>query len=353
MVSRMKSLQEVLKNVIQSSIDLNHKMRSIYLEKSQRLHYIFTLRVLSSLFRHMCVSLAPDCTKEQLLLLWHHECDWLYGHRMIDQVDIERYQLAYKTVIKMNFNDMHELEPLNKSVYFSNLKETESNIVIAGLNNANSSLMNSNNTGATSDASTSTSTRNSSTNSSNQNVFNIDGYEPTNDINQLRRLIQTAIIEFNKEQQRISLPLYETTINLICRLCHTTQCGNCCIIADGGLSHFVLQLVASLMQFSITSFKTSRFMYNKQMVFQQLRHKLIQAYYRAGIKNEKVMICLTEGEMQHKEFLSYMTEFLISEEVQHLFTLEEETTILNSIRTQVVQSGVNYTKENGWEFFIK
>lgn len=65
------------------------------------------------------------------------------------------------------------------------------------------------------------------------------------------------------------------------------------------------------------------------------------------------MLCLTEEEMTHTEFLAYITEFLISEEVMHLFTIEEETTILNSIRTQVVQSGLVYTRETAWEFFIK
>jgi hypothetical protein len=65
------------------------------------------------------------------------------------------------------------------------------------------------------------------------------------------------------------------------------------------------------------------------------------------------MLFLTEEEMAHKEFVAYINEFLISEEVQHLFTLEEETNILNSIRTQVVQSGLNYSKETAWEFFFK
>lgn len=65
------------------------------------------------------------------------------------------------------------------------------------------------------------------------------------------------------------------------------------------------------------------------------------------------MLCLTEEELNHKEFLAYVTEFLTSEEVMHLFTLEEETTILNSIRTQVVQAGLTYTKETAWEFFVK
>ncbi|CAF0814108.1 unnamed protein product [Brachionus calyciflorus] len=330
-LSRLKSLQLVLKNLIQSSIDLNQKMRSIYLEKSQRLHYVFTLRALTALFRHMCVSLTPESTKEQILLLWHHECDWLYGQRMIDNVDVERYQLAYKTVVKMNFSDQNELVLLNRPVYYSNLKETESGIVMSGLNNNN-------------------------TNNSNypNNVF-VDGYEPADDLNQIRNLIQTSVNEYNKEHQRISIPLYESTVMLISRLCHTTQCvaGNCCIVADGGLSPFILQLVASLMQYSLVQFKASQFMYNKEAFFQQLKNRLISSYYKAGIRGEKVMLCLTEEEMEHKEFLAYITEFLISEEVMHLFTIEEETTILNSIRTQVVQSGLVYTRETAWEFFVK
>lgn len=65
------------------------------------------------------------------------------------------------------------------------------------------------------------------------------------------------------------------------------------------------------------------------------------------------MLCLTEEEIYQKEFLAYITEFITSEEVMHLFTIEEETTILNSIRTQVVQAGFMYSKETAWEFFIK
>jgi dynein heavy chain, axonemal len=195
----------------------------------------------------MCISLTPDSTKEQLLTLWHHECDWHYGQRMIDNVDVERYQLAYKTAIKMNFSDTNELAILNKPIYFSNLKETESGIVVAGLNVINSS---------------SSSYSNSNSNNSNVNVIT-DGYEPTNELEKIRVLVQTSLNEYNKEHQRIALPLYETTLMLICRLTHTTQCvgGNCCIVADGGISPFTLKLVASLMQYQIIQFKISEFMY--------------------------------------------------------------------------------------------
>ena len=121
----------------------------------------------------MCISLSPDCTKEQILLQWHHECDWLYGARMIDGVDVERYQLAYKTVAKMNFNDPDQLSMLRRHVYFSNLKETESGIVIAGVN----------------------------ANNVNQNgilSFNTDGYTSSSDLEQIRKLVQIALNEYNK-----------------------------------------------------------------------------------------------------------------------------------------------------------
>ena len=115
----------------------------------------------------MCISLTPDCSREQLLLLWRHECDWLYGSRMIDNVDVERYQLALKTVVKMNFNDAEELSILNRRVYFSNLKETESGIVLACLSTYNTNSV-------------------------------TDGYKQAGDLQQIRKLIQTSLNEYNK-----------------------------------------------------------------------------------------------------------------------------------------------------------
>jgi hypothetical protein len=65
------------------------------------------------------------------------------------------------------------------------------------------------------------------------------------------------------------------------------------------------------------------------------------------------MIYLSEDEMRENEFIAYLTEFLVGDEVTHLFTIEEETVILNSVRSQVIQAGFVYTKETAWEFFIK
>jgi hypothetical protein len=207
---------------------------------------------------------------------------------MYDSVDVQRYQLAYKTVIKANFNDPRELEVLARSVYFSNLRETESGVVMAGLapaQNFSSSVVAVTGGGASGNSGSGGSGGSAGGGSSAASVL-VDGYEPNDDLKRLRQLIHTAMTEYNKDQQRIAIPLYESTIALVCRLCHTVQCvgGNCCIIADGGISQFVLQLVVSILQYTLVNFKTSQFMYSKQMIFQQLRHRLVSSYYRAGIK---------------------------------------------------------------------
>ena len=195
-----------------------------------------------------------------MILLWRHESDWLYGKKLISQIDVERYQQVFKTVVKRNFSDTAHLGLLNKSVFFSNLKETESGIVIAGAQ-INSFL-------------------------SSNNKESTDGYEPESNISKIRNLIQISLNEFNKEQQRIQFPLYENTLSIICRLCHTIPIigGNCCIIGDGGLSLFIIKLVASLTGYFIVNFKTSQFLYNDSILLQQLKHRLISSYYKAGIR---------------------------------------------------------------------
>ena len=340
----------------------------------------------------MCISLTPDCTRDQLLTLWHHECDWLYGKRMIDQVDEERYQLAFKTVVKANFDDQNELSMLNSSSFFSNLRENESGIVVAGLstsnffdnnssngggagsnsNSSNSSSGGGGNNGGGKDSAGGSETQSGDSTGNNggggsgggggggkmsmghMNVWS-DNYTVVENVLAIRKLVQTSLDEYNKEQQRIYLPLYESTLALITRLSHTIQSvgGNCCLIANGGLSRSVVHLVAFLMRYQLVQFKMSQYTSSRDVFFAQLKQKLISSYYKAGIRGEKIMIFLSEEEMAHTDFLTYITEFLVTEEVMHLFTIEEETNILNSIRTQVLQSGQVYTRETAWEFFVK
>ena len=53
----------------------------------------------------MCLSLQPGVSKRKLLLLWQHECYWVYGHRMVNEVDFKRFRQTFIVSVKKEFAD--------------------------------------------------------------------------------------------------------------------------------------------------------------------------------------------------------------------------------------------------------
>lgn len=70
-------------------------------------------------------------------------------------------------------------------------------------------------------------------------------------------------------------------------------------------------------------------------------------------KNEKIILLITEEEFQHIELIIHVTNLLNTEEMSSLFSLEEETSVLNSVRTQVQQAGLSFSRAVAWEFFLR
>lgn len=60
-------------------------------------------------FRNLCLSLRPGCSKRNLMLLWQHECTWVYSHRMVSEVDVRRYRQAFVTAVKKEFTNDEEV----------------------------------------------------------------------------------------------------------------------------------------------------------------------------------------------------------------------------------------------------
>lgn len=46
------------------------------------------------------------------MLLWQHECTWVYSHRMVSEVDVRRYRQAFVTAVKKDFTNDDEVKAL-------------------------------------------------------------------------------------------------------------------------------------------------------------------------------------------------------------------------------------------------
>jgi hypothetical protein len=60
-------------------------------------------------FRNLCLSLQPGCSTRDLLLLWQHECQWVYGNRLVTEVDYKRYKQAFVTAVKKEFSSEEQV----------------------------------------------------------------------------------------------------------------------------------------------------------------------------------------------------------------------------------------------------
>ena len=85
----------------------------------------------------------------------------------------------------------------------------------------------------------------------------------------------------------------------------------------------------------------------------QLRKNFISIYTTAGVKNEKLLLLLTDKEILNESFLSCVYEFVKGGAISALFSPEEVSRIVNAVRSDVTQAGLEFSKTVAWNFFLK
>ncbi|XP_053561397.1 uncharacterized protein LOC128652486 [Bombina bombina] len=334
-------LQEFLTSIASVSIELQERLRTIFLRTSQRCHYIFTLRDLNKVFRNICLSLDGSTTAEKLLCLWRHECDWVYGHKMSSSVDYSRYQLEFAIAAKKAFANERELQIIlsQQQPLFSNVVEDDGGLITTVAkqqdikNYKRSEKMNS-------------------------AVHILDGYQQTFNLVHVKQLLTEALREYNKSNPRMNITFYKDTIELLCRLTrnlgsfygssHTMLCGGGCPRS----SCLLARLAAHLSAFSVVHIGSHDKTQTEDQRVRRFKSQLVDCYVKAGLKGQRIMILLSEEEID-STVLVHMTEFVVFGSVSHLFTPEQQATIANAMRSEVTNVGLTYSKESAWNLFLQ
>ncbi|CAH1797693.1 unnamed protein product [Owenia fusiformis] len=333
-----EALKLLLSLMVKVNIELQDKMCSMFLPTAQRCHYIFTMNDLGRIFRNICLSLRPGCKRDNVLKLWRHECQWIYGNRMVSEVDLERYEAAFVRSIRKMFSDEDQIQLLIQSEQplFSNLVEQDGGFVTAGNNVGNKGFKD------VSEAETDT-----------------DVYMPHTDVEYVKALLQDGLDEYNKTHPRIKLALYRSVIQQVCRLARVMssphEVAHTCLVAEGcpGRCITMAKLAANLCGFQTFKISPSPMTSTVEYKIDTFKSDIVNAYTRAGVKSEKTLFLIEEEELVDEDFLVFVTEFIVSSDITPLFNFEERTTIINSIRTDVTQAGLTYTRDVAWDFFLR
>ncbi|GFQ87887.1 dynein beta chain, ciliary [Trichonephila clavata] len=93
----------VQQQIVRLAMYLHRRMSSAFHPTALKFHYVFNLRDISNVFRGLMLSSSESLTKsEDLLQLWLHESQRVYGDKLLDQDDLEKFDKILADVLKRN-----------------------------------------------------------------------------------------------------------------------------------------------------------------------------------------------------------------------------------------------------------
>ena len=62
---------------------------------------------------------------------------------------------------------------------------------------------------------------------------------------------------------------------------------------------------------------------------------------------------IRDGDLMVQGATQCIRDLIINYSIDDLFTMEQKTHIINAVRTEVVRSGLNYSRDVAWKFFVQ
>ncbi|KAL1493068.1 hypothetical protein ABEB36_011203 [Hypothenemus hampei] len=292
-------------NIVSGTVVLHHKVAQIFLPTAVKFHYIFNLRDISNIFQGLLFS-TLDCLNQpsDLVRLWMHECQRVYGDKLTEDKDIDFFNKIQLDVFKKNFEEIDESVVFEKPIIYCHFA--------SGIGEPK--------------------------------------YMPITKWSTLSKLLNEAMSSYNDLVAAMNLVLFEDAMMHVCRINRILESprGSCLLVGVGGSGK---QSLARLAAF-ISSLEVSQIQLKKGYGIVDLKYELSSLYLKSGLKNVGIMFLMTDAQVPNEQFLVLINDMLASGEVPDMFPDDEVENIIAGVRNEVKGAGLLDTRENCWKFFI-
>ncbi|XP_028375908.1 LOW QUALITY PROTEIN: dynein heavy chain 17, axonemal [Phyllostomus discolor] len=299
-------VQRMSGQLVNSALALHQKVTVTFLPTAIKFHYIFNLRDLSNIFQGVLFSTAEVLkTPMDLVRLWLHEAERVYGDKMIDEKDQETLRRVTIASTKKFFDDLSEELLFAKPNIFSHFAQ--------GVGDPK--------------------------------------YLPVTDSAHLNKLLGEVLDSYNEVNAVMNLVLFEDAVAHICRINRILESprGNALLVGVGGSGKQSLSRLAAY----ISALEVFQITLKKGYGVADLKVDLNAQYIKAAVKNVASVFLMTDSQVAEEQFLVLINDLLASGEIPGLFAEEEVESIISSMRPQVKSQGMADTREACWKFFIE
>ncbi|KAM4735000.1 dynein axonemal heavy chain 11 [Anableps anableps] len=299
-----QSVQKSAAAVVRAATTLHDKMVQSFIPTAMKFHYIFNLRDISNVFQGILLA-GPETMREStdLVGLWLHESCRVYSDRLVDVKDLQLFQKIQLKTVHECFEGL-ESKKLDKQpllyCHFANM----------GIGHS---------------------------------------YVPLTDWSTLRTILTEALESYNELYPTMNLVLFEDAIQHVCRISRILEAprSHGLLVGVGGSGKQSLTRLAAYMS-SVEIFQITP---RKDYSIQDLKMDLAGLLLKAGVKNQRVTLLLTDAQIPDDQFLVIVNNMLASGESPEIFCEEEIEHIVSSVRREVRSLGLLDDRENCWRFF--
>ncbi|XP_059763861.1 dynein axonemal heavy chain 17 isoform X1 [Balaenoptera ricei] len=300
------AVQKMSSHLVASALALHQKVTSTFLPTAIKFHYVFNLRDLSNIFQGLLFS-TTEILKIPLDLvrLWLHEAERVYGDKMVDEKDQETLRRVTVASTKKFFDDLGEELLFAKPNIYCHFAH--------GIGDPK--------------------------------------YLPVTDVAPLNRLLVEVLDSYNEVNAVMNLVLFEDAVAHICRINRILESprGNALLVGVGGSGKQSLSRLAAY----ISALDVFQITLKKGYGIPDLKLDLGAQYIKSAVKNVPSVFLMTDSQVAEEQFLVLINDLLASGEIPGLFTDDEVENIISSVRPQVKSLGLTDTREACWKFFIE
>uniref|UniRef100_A0A8C5P513 Dynein axonemal heavy chain 17 n=1 Tax=Jaculus jaculus TaxID=51337 RepID=A0A8C5P513_JACJA len=272
---------------------------------SQHLSYRSAPMVVQRLSNQLVASALEILkTPLDLVRLWLHEAERVYGDKMVDEKDQETLRRVTIASTKKFFDDLGEELLFAKPNIFCHFAQ--------GIGDPK--------------------------------------YFSVTDVAQLNKLLVDVLDSYNEVNAVMNLVLFEDAVAHICRINRILESprGNALLVGVGGSGKQSLSRLAAY----ISALDVFQITLKKGYGVTDLKIDLAAQYIKAAVKNVPSVFLMTDSQVAEEQFLVLINDLLASGEILGLFADDELENIISSMRPQVKGMGLSDTREACWKFFI-
>ncbi|XP_006734337.1 dynein heavy chain 17, axonemal [Leptonychotes weddellii] len=299
-------VQRMSSQLVASALALHQKVTATFLPTAIKFHYVFNLRDLSNIFQGLLFSTVEILRIPlDLVRLWLHEAERVYGDKMVDEKDQETLRRVTIASTKKFFDDLGDELLFAKPNLFCHFSH--------GIGEPK--------------------------------------YLSVINLAHLNKLLADVLDSYNEVNAVMNLVLFEDAVAHICRINRILELprGNALLVGVGGSGKQSLSRLAAY----ISALDVFQITLKKGYGIPDLKVDLSAQYIKSAVKNVPSVFLMTDSQVAEEQFLVLINDLLASGEIPGLFTDDEVENIISSMRPQVKSLGMTDTRETCWKFFIE